>query len=287
MGCISLFLAQKLLLRVQVQPADSPKLANTAAPPSIEDGRSFIQYADSWGLVDAFLDFWPTLTDSIASELQLVITKQDEQQKERARERHQMNRGRDGKATPRVPVLLWEHEVFLDALQIELQRNLRSKLWATGQWSEQAEDRILDFVLPATKVHIGLAASRTSRPNWTKPADAKGGESALATTAAGDPTARDWVRLAWVEREYVQDSASPYAPPTEEVMVFAGATILSPMIMSPDRMPFFKADSLDWFEVAEKGADSELGWPMMGIARMMTGLVKLLYPPRQIFYCPV
>jgi hypothetical protein len=276
-------LARKLLLRVQVPPADSPQPPYTTAPPANDDGRSLLEYADRWGLIDLFLDFWPTVTDSIANQLQLVIAKQDDQQKERARERHRMNRGRDGNANPRVPVLLWEHEVFLDALQLEMERDLKSKLWATGQWSEQVEDRILDLVLPSTRVHIALAASRTSRPNWTKPGETLSGESVLATTAAGDPTARDWIRLAWVEREYVQDPASRYAAPTEKVIVFAGATILTRTIMPPNRIPFFQADSLEWFGALDEGGDRDLGWPLMGMAEVDDWLGEALIPTPPTF----
>jgi hypothetical protein len=61
-------------------------------------------------------------------------------------------------------------------------------------------------------------------------------------------------------------------------MVFAGATILSPTIISPDRMPFFQADSLDWFGAGDEGADRELGWPLMGMAEVDDWLGEALIP---------
>jgi hypothetical protein len=275
--CASL-LAQKLLSRAQIEIEARPKPDQAATPPSNLEGRSLLAFADRWGLVEIFLDVWPDFADAVANQLELMLTARKEADKERAIQRHRLNRGREGNANPRVPVLLWEHELFLEALNVVMQRDLSSELWSRGQWHKGVEESILDAVLPAMNVHIGLAISRTYRPNWTRPVEARKGATELSVTESGDPIGRGWLRVAWVEEEYVEDPASRYGPAAEKITVFAGATIKSSLIVSPDDLPFFQAESVDWFSRPGQTGDRVLGWPLMGLARVNDWLGEAFLP---------
>jgi hypothetical protein len=196
--------------------------------------------------LDRLIPFWPELPDLVARRLNAILDGVGEH-KERAKERFYLSFGRNGDAFPSTPVLLWESELFQAALH-EVLNGIREKLWATGQWTPEAEDSLVEVVLPNTTLHLGMAASRSARPAWPKPASLNDGLFDLSILSDDDPAFSGWTRVAIVERQYVADRDHPYSRPTEYVTLFAG-TVAVPLgeTVPPGAFPFEDGNVEDWW----------------------------------------
>ena len=125
---------------------------------------------------------------------------------------------------------------------------LGAHLWATGRWEPELEDAVLGRVLPDIRVHLGLATSRTARPQWPAAQCATEGLTALPVLGDDDEAYAGWTRLALVERQYVRDPQREYRRPVEAVTVFAGAVAI-PLgaRVPPDAMPFTDGEVQTWW----------------------------------------
>lgn len=191
----------------------------------------------------------PDLPERVGRRLRSMFEK-GEKHKERSNERYRLAYGHGGDARPWTPVLLWEIELFQTILHEEL-NEVTALLWARGRWTPDAEDSILNIVLPDTLLHLGLRASQSPRPPWTKPATVSDGLGILPVVSAADPEFQGWTRLATVERQYLSDPAKHYAPPEEAVTLFAGAVAI-PFggTLPSEAFPFEDGDVDDWWSPA-------------------------------------
>lgn len=202
-------------------------------------------HADRGDVLDDLTSIWPDLPARAARRLQIRYSKGD--YKERATSRYRLAHGRDGKSYPPTPTLLWEDELFQGALH-EALCGLNEHLWASGQWEQGLEDAVLQRVLPNTRLHLGLAASRTARPPWPPAVDMADGIGALPTLADDDPLYAGWTRLAVVERQYVVDPSRPYSKPVEAVTALAGAVAVPLGVSIPaGAVPFRDGTVDDWW----------------------------------------
>jgi len=205
-------------------------------------------------------------------------------QKERAAERYRLAYGRNSDAYPTTPTLLWEEELFQVGLH-EALCGLGEHLWATGQWGIGAEDSLLDLVLPNTRLHLGLHASRAPRPQWPLPAVSSDGLGDLPFLGDDDPQFAGWTRLALVERQYVSDPSRPYSRPIESVMLYTGAVAVPILAAIPSgAFPFTDRSVEDWWQIEKSSFTFPIRLPLgpiIGLTRVTDWLgdAIVLVPP--------
>jgi hypothetical protein len=241
--------ARELLMRaglpeVSVSGSGPCEDSDGASGPGSERQRALL-LADIGGVLQDVGSLWPLLPSRVAQRLHAHTS--GGAHKELAQSRYRLVHGRDGKSYPPTPTLLWEVELFEVALH-EALCGLAEYLWTTGQWEKGLEDAVMRRVLPNARLHLGLAASRTARPDWPMAAATTDGLGMLPALSDDDPAYAGWTRLALVERQYVTDPDRPYGAPVEVVTVFAGA-VAAPLGESipPDVLPFKDGDLNDWW----------------------------------------
>ena len=184
--------------------------------------RTILRFADVGNSLDKLEPLWPELPDLVLRRLHLML-QNDPESKDRSSERYRLMWGRTQQWLPATPVLSWETEVFVEALHTEL-TGLTAHLWKVGRWTPDIEDSLVTAITPDTRVHLGLAASRTIRPPWPSPEELQGGVRPLKILPAeDDPAYADWMRLAIVERQYISNPQNRYKPPDEVVRLYSGA----------------------------------------------------------------
>jgi hypothetical protein len=209
------------------------------------DRRSALLSLDTGRTLTKLGEMWPELPNNVLGVLDLTLKEKVHQ--ERGYARYRLAYGRDGDSLPSTPVLHWEAELFVSVFHDEMSR-LREYLWSIGQWKPGLEEALLSRVLPNTRLHLGLAASRTVRPNLIEPVNLVNGESPLSVLGADDPAYSGWVRIGRVERQYLHDVERRYSPASEVVTVFAGAFAIP--FGFPDNtgcFPFDNGDVSDWW----------------------------------------
>ena len=209
--------------------------------------RARLRFADVGDTLDELEPIWPELPDLVLRRLHRLL-EDDPESKDRVIERYRLMWGRTRRTTPATPVLLWQTEMLVQALHTEL-TGLPAYLWESGQWNPEIEDSILATLTPDTRVHLGLAASRTIRPPWPFPEAVRGGVGALETVRPDDEAAyQGWSRLAIVERQYIADPNRRYEPPNELVRLFGGVVALPLGDRIPDgAFPFADGDPQHWW----------------------------------------
>jgi hypothetical protein len=243
-------LALQLLRRAALPEPAVPRdcAAAIAADASFaEDRRARLRFADVGDTLDELEPIWPELPDLVLRRLHRLL-EDDPDSDDRVTERYRLMWGRTRRSTPATPVLLWQTEMLVQALHTEL-TGLPAHLWESGQWNPEIEDSILATLTPDTRVHLGLAASRTTRPPWPFPEAVRGGVGALETVTPDDEAAyHGWSRLAIVERQYIADPNRPYEPPNELVRLFGGVVALPLGDRIPDgAFPFADGDPQHWW----------------------------------------
>ena len=209
--------------------------------------RALLLSADVTNALDMYAPLWPELPDRVARRLNQILEDGEKHQR-RIAERYQISYGRDDKAFPPTPVLLWEWELFQAALHDELV-GLNAQLWATGEWAADLEDELVFTLHPDAMLHLGFAASRTVRPAWPEPTTLLDGFGALLVLGDDDPAFTGWTRLAMREVQYLSDPARPYGRPIEEVTVYAGAIAIPLGTRVPSRViPFTHRNLDDWWQ---------------------------------------
>lgn len=243
---VALQLLRRAALPEPVIPRDTP----APIPVDVsftEHRRAMLRAADDGESLDALERLWPELPDLVLRRLHRAI-EDDPEGKDRIGERFQLMFGRNRRSSPATPVLLWQTELFVDALHTEL-TGLPAHLWETGQWTPDIEDAILTKLAPDTAVHLALAASRTTRPAWPFPEGVRAGVTAPERLQAADEAAyQGWTRLAMVERQYIINPERHYEPPTELVRLFASVVAVPLGEDIPDRVfPFADGDPQSWW----------------------------------------
>jgi hypothetical protein len=250
---------------------------------STPEGRDAILSLDSGHVMERLCSLWPGLPDGVVRRCEWLIRKKSDQDSQRCKERWELAYGRSGTPySPPVPVLLWEKELFIQALHAEMTNGLSSHLWATGQWSPEVEVEILDALLPSLFVHLGVAASRSVRPSWPEPAKLTDGIGALSVLGKDDSVFEGWTRLAIVERQYVPSSAGSYNSPIECISLFAA--VFADQLDNAGhaaRFPFARGDVNDWWRCERPlpiySARIPLG-PLIGLARVTDWLGDVTVP---------
>ena len=240
----------QLLRRAGLPTPVEPPGGSTATPADAlftTERRTRLRFADVGGTLNILKSLWPELPDLVLRRLHRLLQDNPES-KDRSSERYRLMWERTGRPISATPVLLWETEVFADVLHTEL-TGLSAHLWEVGRWTPDIEDSLVTASTPDTRVHLGLAASRTTRPPWPPPEALQGGVGPLIILQAeDDPAYEGWIRLAIVERQYIADPQHRYERSTEVVQLFAGA-VAAPIGegMSHDAFPFTDGEPQDWW----------------------------------------
>jgi hypothetical protein len=188
---------------------------------------------------------WPALPNDVLRRLNNAA--QAENYKERTLRRIHISNGRDGQSYPPLPVLHWPQELFFTQLN-EALCELPAWLWQSGQWKPDMEEEVLNRMLPNIRLHLALAATRTTRPQWPAAEMVVDGVGDLPVCGEDDPLYQGWSRIALIERRYLLDPKSPYRGPIEELIVFAGAVAVPTGSQPPEgAFPFRDGKVQDWW----------------------------------------
>ena len=278
--------ALQLLRRAGLPKSSVPTDAPTATPADASfttERRTGLRFADVGDTLDKLEPLWQDLPDLVLRRLHRLL-QDDPENEDRSSERYRLMWGQTGRSFPATPVLLWQTEVFVEALHTEL-TGLSAHLWEVGRWTPDVEDSVVTAITPDTRVHLGLAASRTTRPPWPSPEALQGGVGPLQTLRTeDDPAYKGWTRLAIVEQQYVSDPQHRYDPPNEAVRLFGGAVATAIGERIPHGvLPFADGYAQDWWSEpppARFPANIPFG-PMIRVHRRCDwlGAAIVLIPP--------
>jgi hypothetical protein len=70
-----------------------------------------------------------------------------------------------------------------------------ARLWQSDEWTPEAEDRIAASLLPDSRLHIGLAASRIARPDYPAVCTQSTGIEELTVVGTEGTSGTEWIRL--------------------------------------------------------------------------------------------
>lgn len=238
-------------------------------------------------VIEALEDIWPGVIQRLA--IRLGSTFDSEEFNERYWKRMRLAWGRDGDNYPETPILLWESEVFLKAMNAEL-NGLSHYLWTAGSWSPEVEGAVLDLVVPNSPIHIALSSSSSFRPNYETPSNCTVGLKPVPTVGAEDPSYEGWKRLAIVETEYVLSEQVFSGRPVKEIQHLSGVIALEfGRSDIPQGLPFRRGYLDDWY----RGSSLNYGEPFYHPAGPVIGVTTVsdwlgfglvLTPPRSLIY---
>ena len=157
----ALQLLRRAGLSMPLAPPDGP----TATPADAlftTERRTQLRFVDVGDTLDILEPLWSELPDLVLRRLHRLL-QDDPESQDRSSERYRLMWERTARRISATPVLLWETEVFVEALHTEL-TSLSAHLWEVGRWTPDIEDSLVTAITPDTRVHLGLAASRTTRP---------------------------------------------------------------------------------------------------------------------------
>ena len=242
----ALQLLRRAGLAIPLVPADGPTATPTDASFTTER-HTKLRFADFGDTLDKLESFWPELPDLVLRRLHRFL-QDDPESKARSSERYRLMWGQTQLWMPATPALLWQTEMFVKALHTEL-TGLSAHLWKVGSWTPDIEDSLVTAITPDTRLHLGLAASRTARPPWPSPEALQTGVGPLKILPAeDDPAYEGWMRLAIVERQYISDPQHSYKPPEEVVRLFGGTIAGSLGGRIPHgAFPFADGDPQNWW----------------------------------------
>lgn len=235
--------------------------------------------------LESFKVVWPELNEKVAKFIHVQIDK-NEIQKDRIRETFELSHGRRGESYPSTPVLRWESELFISTLH-DLLTELPTQLWKKGGWSEELEDTLLMESIPDTAIHLANSASRTSRPNYSKPASLASGQNSPMIIDDATSEYNGWTCLAVHETEYIKNSDDSFSPPTEIASVFASVISIPIGDTIPlNAFPFNKGSKDGWWikEYDPLSVNRGLSRKIVGLNRVTDWLGDLfiLIPPSTI-----
>ena len=206
--------ALQLLRRAGLPTPLLPPGGPTATPADAScttERRTRLRFDDVGDTLDKLTSLWPELPDLVLRRLHRLL-QDDPETKDRSSERYRLMWGHTQQWMPATPALLWETELFVKALHTEL-TGLSAHLWKVGRWTPDIEDSLVTTITPDTRLHLGLAASRTARPPWPSPEALQTGVGPLKILPAeDDPAYEGWMRLAIVELQYISDPQHSYRP---------------------------------------------------------------------------
>lgn len=237
-------LAKRLLGRAAlgdgwaVEPP-APELDQRPADHNLKAVYSF----DTDGRLKGLAKLWPELPVHVARRFEVLA---GDSAKRRMRERWDAASDRDRDLEFRIPMLFWERELAELALQ-EALGGIRPYLSSLGEWTADAEDRILTKALPETRLPVSNEASRSIRPALPLPTRAVDGEQGLPVLPVEDELG-GWTRLAWREREYTFHRHMHWGNPSEILSVVAGAVVSAPGEQPGHAMPLGRFPARAWFQ---------------------------------------
>lgn len=201
--------------------------------------------ADEGDRVGRIAELWPEFPALVSRRMDALFHNTEVHQDE-CRERLILALGSELKERPSTPVLRWETEIFEIAFN-EVLNGLDEHLWAAGLWSPDLGIEALHVVLPSATAHIGMQWSRAPRPTYPVPAALKTGVEELRVLS-DDSQYRDWIRLAYVEEQWLRESGPTHAP-KERVWVVAGAVVLpvDGAVAAESIPPVYKGDFSAWW----------------------------------------
>ena len=146
----------------------------------------------------------PSLPSEIESFLDAELKKNFNM--ELMRETIELIYGRSRDVTPPVDGLTWREELFIAELN-NCGQALQQDLKAEGLWSLETEEELVLHTLPNIESHLGIYQSRVTRPALPLPNELTNGISPI-TIVKNDPKYENWVQLACMETQYINEEHS-------------------------------------------------------------------------------
>lgn len=260
-------LARELLRRAGIPVPDATWDAPTAghsAIPATEVSR--VLQMDHGERIPRLAEVWAGLPVAVARRLQEILS--GPAHKEEGKRRYRLAHGDHGDANPQTPTLLWETELFEAALH-DVLNGVRTHLWATGEWAPGAEAALLPGVLPNLRIHLGLNASRVPRPAYPFPAKMQAGSGPVMVLGDEEPRFAGWLRIGYVECQWVRDDPNRSNSPMRQITVHAGAIAAFGLVKPPPgAIPMKAADVPEWWS----GTEGDPPIPPSGIGGLLVGL---------------
>ncbi|OCZ70595.1 ATP-binding protein [Acinetobacter pittii] len=138
--------------------------------------------------------------------------------------------GRSRDVIPPVDGLTWREELFIAELN-NCGQALQQDLKAEGLWSLEAEEQLVFHMLPNIESHLGIYQSRVTRPALLLPNELTNGISPI-TIVKNDPKYENWVQLACMETQYINEEHS-FSRPNKLIKNISGLSLISQLSSLP------------------------------------------------------
>lgn len=261
--------ARQLLGRAGLPAPPSPTFMQQYPLADWTADLRWLLLADPAGMMAAVAPLWPALPDTLAGRLKHLLL-DNEAHQERHKDRIKLRYDDRHRRPTFLPVLGWDTELLVGMLNVQL----------PGPVPAGAQTRrLLTAVQPDAALYTAAATCRIPRPDWPLPVTVQPGVGPLLRQSTADPAYADWVRLATVEYQYRYDNEDFDNPPTEELILFAGAIVAPPStIVLVDAIPFREAAAQEWWAAASTISPyvQLVGWAPQ---TSWLGTLPLLVPP--------
>lgn len=138
--------------------------------------------------------------------------------------------GRSRDVTPPVDGLTWREELFIAELN-NCGQVLQQYLKAEGLWSLETEEEFVLHTLPNIESHLGIYQSRVTRPALPLPNELTNGISPI-TIVKNDPKYENWVQLACMETQYINEEHS-FSRPNKLIKNISGLSLIPQLFSLP------------------------------------------------------
>ncbi|MDH0969840.1 hypothetical protein N5C10_11445 [Acinetobacter johnsonii] len=138
--------------------------------------------------------------------------------------------GRSRDVTPPVDGLTWREELFIAELN-NCGQALQQYLKAEGLWSLETEEEFVLHTLPNIESHLGIYQSRVTRPALPLPNELTNGISPI-TIVKNDPKYENWVQLACMETQYINEEHS-FSRPNKLIKNISGLSLIPQLFSLP------------------------------------------------------
>ena len=262
---------------------DIPNNVNTNYKTKLNDVYRF----DGTYSLKLLSNFQPTLPNQIDREFGDILKL--ECHRDKWREVAKLSVGNDGRDYPPVDVLSWNFELFFSMLHQEA-NGIKEGMMLKGLWTKEREQYLAKETLPDTYLRLGLYHSRIPRPPITRPVESISGESGIHIIDE-DSEYNGWIRLAYLESEFLPSNAQSFSRPENMVRVLS-AIVLTPIgSKKPNNfLPFLEENVNTWSPSAKSkmyfGRPTNVWTEVVGLFNYEDWFGKVLVPtpPPEIAY---
>ncbi|MFX7210163.1 hypothetical protein ABTI51_03815 [Acinetobacter baumannii] len=242
----------------------------------------YIMQLDPTKSLETLSLYVPSLPSEIESFLDAELKKNFNM--ELMRETIELIYGRSRDVIPPVDGLTWREELFIAELN-NCGQALQQDLKAEGLWSLEAEEELVFHTLPNIESHLGIYQSRVTRPALPLPNELTNGISPI-TIVKNDPKYENWVQLACMETQYINEEYS-FSRPNKLIKNISGLSLIPQLSSLPQNFMPLKdgIENLWWTKNGEimihfgRGLTSLVG---VSISTDMLGKNFIFTPPVEL-----